>query len=121
MVDWTEVHNYFQAGKDALGLLKDSYALLPKGPQRDQAVAKIAHAEESLNRADVALAKSLGYTLCQCTFPPQIMLWRERDRSTVCPNPDCGRTIKALTYAELRQQSAQRTRRSNWLNPHGDG
>ena len=29
--------------------------------------------------------------LCDCTFPPQIMLWQEARKAHVCPNEACGR------------------------------
>jgi hypothetical protein len=48
-------------------------------------------AEEALKRSDTALAQKLGYHLCQCTYPPQIMLWQESRGCHVCPNPACGR------------------------------
>ena len=34
----------------------------------------IEKAEKALRASEAELAKALGYKLCQCTFPPQIML-----------------------------------------------
>jgi len=48
-------------------------------------------ADEILKRSDSKLAKELGYELCQCTYPPQIMLWDQKRQAYYCPNPDCGR------------------------------
>jgi hypothetical protein len=68
--------------------------LLPTSAKRTEMEQKIAAAENALKRADAALAQKLGFQLCQCTYPPQIMLWREQEKITKCPNPECGRTIK---------------------------
>ena len=45
-----------------------------------------------MKRSDAALAQKLGYNLCQCQFPPSIMLWRERQSAYVCQNAECGKT-----------------------------
>src|SRR5262249_48823266 len=69
-------------------------------PGSDKAVSKqIEKAEAALRASEVELAKTLGYTLCQCTFPPQIMLWKEAEKSHVCPRPECGRRIEAAPIA----------------------
>jgi hypothetical protein len=66
---------------------RGAYSLLPLGK-------KIKAAEEALKRADVALAQKLGFKLCDCTFPPQIMLWHEKEKVTKCPRTECGHTIQ---------------------------
>jgi hypothetical protein len=47
--------------------------------------AKIYAAEEALRKANASLASGLGYKLCKCTFPPQIMLWNKERRTNICP------------------------------------
>jgi hypothetical protein len=89
-----DIADYIRISKDTIDLLKGAFGLLPKGAKRDEAEQKIKAAEEALKRADVTLAQKLGYSLCGCTYPPQIMLWREQQKLTACPNPSCGRTIK---------------------------
>jgi hypothetical protein len=86
--------DYIHLGKDSVDLLKASLGLLPKSAKRDAAEQNIRAAEDALKRADVALAQKLGFELCQCTYPPQIMLWREQAKVTKCPRPECGRTIQ---------------------------
>jgi hypothetical protein len=81
---------YIKAGSEALVLLKTLYPLLPT-QNRDEVEAKIHAAEEALQKANVALAQAWDYHLCQCTFPPQIMLWREKEKGHFCPRPECGR------------------------------
>jgi hypothetical protein len=89
-----QVAEYINLSRSALGLFKEAHAALPKGEKRDELEQRIGAAEASLKRSDAALAKQLGYKLCQCTFPPQIMLWKEQQKSWACPNPDCGRTVE---------------------------
>ena len=48
-------------------------------------LAKLREAEGSMKRADAKLAKELGLRLCDCEFPPNVMLWRETEKAHVCP------------------------------------
>jgi hypothetical protein len=79
---------YFRTSLSTAGV-----GLLPVR-KRAEAEQKIAAAEDALKRADVALAQKLGFQLCRCTYPPQIMLWHEQEKVTKCPRKECGRTIK---------------------------
>jgi hypothetical protein len=88
------VGEWLRNGKVALDLLNSARALLPKGVEREAIETKINEASDALERGNASLAKALGYHLCQCTFPPQVMLWRERQTAYVCQNPDCGRKIE---------------------------
>ena len=92
-MDFTDLSEYIRVSKDALDLIKAAIPLLPKGPKREEAEQKIAAAEGMLKGSDAKLARDLGMKLCDCTFPPQIMLWREAEKARVCPNPNCGRRI----------------------------
>jgi hypothetical protein len=76
--------------KGTVGLVREGLRFLPKGPEREKAEEKIIQAEEALNRSEANLAKGLGYHLCKCTFPPQIMLWDEKQKAHICPRPECG-------------------------------
>jgi hypothetical protein len=80
-----DIAEYIRVSKDSLNLLRAAWNLLPKGEKRDEAEQKIKAADEALKRTDAALALKFGYHLCQCTFPPQIMLWREKERGHFCP------------------------------------
>ena len=81
--------------KDSLDLMRAGWSLLPKSDKKkEEAGLALERAEAALKRSDAALAQTLGYQLCQCTFPPQIMLWNEELQQTACPN--CGRKIKSF-------------------------
>jgi hypothetical protein len=83
------VADYIKLGTEAFALLKALYPLLPT-QKRDEVETQIHAAEEAFQMSKVALAKEWGYRLHDCTFPPQIMLWKESERAHVCPNPECG-------------------------------
>ena len=90
MIDPTEVSGYVTAAKSAVDIMKSVWALMPKGENKNALQQKI-DVEQAMRRADAKLAKELRYKLCQCRFPPEIMLWKEQQKLFVCPNPDCGR------------------------------
>jgi hypothetical protein len=77
--------------------------IVTNGPGKDALQNKITEAEDALKRSDGKLAKKLGYKLCRCTFPPQIMLWKEAQKAHVCPNPECGRVRKELDFSGVSQ------------------
>jgi hypothetical protein len=73
-----EIMAYIRASKDVLDLFKSLAGLMPKGAHAEQTQQRVAEAERALKAAEAQLAKTLGYNLCQCTFPPQIMLSKGR-------------------------------------------
>lgn len=70
----SDIAAYVEAARGSLALVRELWSLAPKGKQTEQAAAQLEQAEKSLRIAEAQLAKGLGYLLCQCTFPPQIML-----------------------------------------------
>ena len=86
------VSDYLHTGKEVIDLLKASYTLLPKSEKRDEIERKIELVSDAMKRSDAALAQKLGYNLCQCQFPPSLMLWREKQSAYVCQNAECAKT-----------------------------
>ena len=80
--------------KNAVELLRVAASSLPKGSKRDEVESKILVAENALSASNAKLALELGMKLCYCTFPPQIMLWKELEKANHCPRLECGRAIK---------------------------
>jgi hypothetical protein len=85
----SEIATVLNSFKTALDVIKGVRDMLPRNDAEKVSIA-IANAEAALARSDAELAKALDYRLCQCMFPPQIMLWRKAERAHVCPNPACG-------------------------------
>lgn len=91
-MEYSEIQGWLTASKTAVELIKGALNLLPKSGDREKAEEQIKIAEEARGRSDAALATHLGFTLCPCTFPPQIMLC-EQEKATVCPREECGRRL----------------------------
>jgi hypothetical protein len=76
--------------------MKSAYNLLPTGAAEKKEIAtKLEEAEHALELSNAKLAKELGYHLCQCQFPPKIMLWDNSLRAYICQNAGCRRVIAA--------------------------
>jgi hypothetical protein len=69
-----EIASALALGKSALDILKQVKDLLPEGAKKEEATAKLIEAETKLKESQAKTAKELGYKLCQCTFPPSIVL-----------------------------------------------
>jgi hypothetical protein len=108
IMDYTDIKGWIDVNKTLLDLYKSARDALPKSKQRDEIDEKIRAAEDIMRRSDAQFAKDLGYKLCQCEFPPRIMLWREQEKAYVCPNEACGRKIVPT--------AKRRIVRSSWLD-----
>ena len=64
----------FDMFRTAIGLAKEVKDALPEGNKKKSIEESLEAADRAVKIAEAEIAKSLGYTLCQCTFPPQIML-----------------------------------------------
>lgn len=109
LAEWAE---YLGAAKTALEVFKEVRSELPKGEKADKAQKQIEKAEEALKKSEAELAKGLGYRLCRCTFPPQIMLWNKDQRVNLCPA--CGDQFPPPKPEVQRQES-------NWVRARRGG
>src|SRR5262245_10548783 len=68
----------FKSGMDgirgAFGVWKDIRGAIPEGAKRDEVTRALEKSEVQLQIAEAQIAKGLGYTLCECKFPPTPML-----------------------------------------------
>ena len=68
----------FKSGMDgirgALGVWRDIRGALPEGGQKEAVTRALEKSEEQLQIAEAQIAKGLGYSLCECAFPPIPML-----------------------------------------------
>lgn len=74
---------------DAFSLMKNAKDLLPDGPTKEAATQKLIEAEKGFRIAEAKAAHELGYKLCKCTWPPQIML---QDSSGHFSCPECSKS-----------------------------
>ena len=107
----------FSKLKEVIDLIKAAKDLFPKGVEKSSLESKIAEAENALRLAEAQTAQSLGYQLCQCTFPPQIMLSagyskeHGMDAVELLQCPSCKRL--SPTDAEVRAWKEQNQRARN--------
>ena len=59
---------------EAVGLAKKTQELLPDSVEKDAIEKSLAEAGKASKLAEAQIAQALGYKLCKCTFPPQVML-----------------------------------------------
>jgi hypothetical protein len=121
MTNLHDISEYISLSKGALDLLKSALGLMPKGSSRDEIERKVQAAEEILKRSDAKLAKELGMHLCQCEFPPPIMLskgYHERHNVEVFECPACKK--RSPSEHLIRQYDAveehNRGGRSSWID-----
>ena len=88
-----EISLILNAAKSLLGILKEGKEFIPEGKEKESIEKAIIKAEKDLAIAESSTAKELGYDLCKCTFPPQIMLYDNSSTNNVCPR--CGNTTMA--------------------------
>ena len=86
-IEIKDVLQYIKNGLDILKSLKD---LIPSS-KKPEIETKLKEAEDSFKEAKSLLAQKLGYHLCQCDFPPEIMLLRHNENRYVCAK--CGNSI----------------------------
>ncbi len=102
-MELSDLKDWFGLSKEAIELMKAAYSVLPKGKEREEAEKKVEAAAALLARSDAKLARDLGYKMCQCTFPPQIMLWKEAQSAWMCPNAECGSAKKSAQISSSRE------------------
>lgn len=73
-MDLEAIKSAFGLLGSAIGLAKKAKDLLPDGSVRKSVEQSLEAAERDSKLAEAQMAKGLGHRLCQCTFPPQIML-----------------------------------------------
>ncbi|WP_147430982.1 hypothetical protein [Thiocapsa rosea] len=88
-----EISLVLGAAKSLLGLAKETKDLLPDSKSKEEIERAIAKAEKDLAIAESSTAQELGFDLCKCTFPPQIMLYDNSSGNNVCPR--CHNTTMA--------------------------
>ena len=73
-IDFTQLKMAFDMFRSAISLAKDAKDLLPDSDQKTTMIDSLNAASNATALAEAQIAKALDYNLCQCTFPPSIML-----------------------------------------------
>jgi hypothetical protein len=105
--------------RGAISLAKEANASSPNGAAKDAAAAGLDTAERAAKMAEAQFAQALGLQLCQCTFPPQIMLASGRHPSNgqmILKCPRCQDQLPTEQYLrsidERKNRIADLARRS---------
>jgi len=85
------IQNIIEAATGALTIAKQAKQLIPHGPKKEEIAKGIANAEHQMKIAEAQAAKDFDYELCKCTWPPQIMLWKNEAQVSRCEK--CGREV----------------------------
>lgn len=59
---------------EAIGLVKKTKEVLPESEDKAAIEKSLQEADKAAKLAEVQIAQALGYNLCKCMFPPQVML-----------------------------------------------
>lgn len=70
-------------GMSALDIMKKVKDMLPDGPKKEEATAKLIEAESKLKESQVRTAKELGYQLCRCEYLLTLCLKYPREHLNV--------------------------------------
>lgn len=88
--------------KRLIALVKDVSEALPNGAEKQDVEKQLDAAKRDLELTESSTAKDLGYELCQCTFPPKIMLFTGNKNIFKCPA--CGNKVdKSREYAGINK------------------
>lgn len=86
----TELISALQLAREAFSFSKDLIKeTVPESSQKVKAEKKFEEAEKAFRIAEANAARDLGYSICRCTWPPQIMLrvgGKEEVEISECPN-----------------------------------
>lgn len=59
---------------EAIGLVRNAQNTLPDSKEKESIEKSLVEAGKAAKLAEAQIENALGYILCKCTFPPQIML-----------------------------------------------
>jgi predicted RNA-binding Zn-ribbon protein involved in translation (DUF1610 family) len=82
--------------KEAIGLVHSANDQLPAGEPQKAIQQKVEEAERLIQVGHATVGQSLGFQLCHCTWPPQVMASSGYSEETqveqfTCPN--CGKSV----------------------------
>jgi hypothetical protein len=77
----------------AVSTVKAVVDILPK-QDKEEVSKKLLEVEQQIKAAEAQIVSGLGYELCKCTWPPQIMLYAgEAEYGEKARCPACGRVV----------------------------
>jgi hypothetical protein len=89
--------------RNAIGLAREANELSKDGAAKQAAATGLLEAERATRLAEAQIAQALGYKLCQCAFPPHIMLsegYEPRYGEEIFRCPACKKQLPSEKYFE---------------------
>lgn len=96
----------------SLGLLKKAHDVMPDSKEKKELSKKLEEVEAAYKVAEAKAAKELGYDLCKCTWPPQIMLLGHDGRA------ECANCKRRGAGNNTQGDTAQATVTDSDIPPH---
>jgi hypothetical protein len=121
---WASIKQAIGTIRDAVGLARDVKQFLPPSKQEENIAHSLDTADRAIDLAEVQIAKGLGYNLCQCAFPPKIMLKNgmcEQTGREIFSCQACGSEYPNRLQEQRRKERqeattlANRAQRDRWM------
>jgi len=91
--------------KEAIGLVHSASDQLPAGEPQKVIQQKIEEAERLIQVGHATVGESLGFQLCHCTWPPQVMASSEYSEETQVEQFTCANCGKSLSLSGRKKPS----------------
>ena len=85
--------------KEAIGLVHSANDQLPAGEQQTAIQQKVEEAERLIQVGHASVGQSLGFQLCHCTWPPQVMASTGFNEKTQVEQFTCSNCGKSLSLS----------------------
>ena len=95
--------------KEAVGLVHSANEQLPVGEQQKAIQQKVEKAERLIQAGHAAVGQSLGFQLCHCTWPPQVMTSTGYTKETQVEQFSCPHCGKSTSLSGRKKPSEQVT------------
>ena len=93
MVDLNSLSTGLSSLSSVISSVKTLAGML-SNKQKEDITRQLNRIEEQFQMSKTQIAQALGYELCRCTFPPQIMLYAgDTDYGERSRCPKCGREV----------------------------
>ncbi len=91
--------------KEAIGLVHSANDQLPAGESQKAIQQKVEEAERLIQVGHAAMGQSLGFQLCHCTWPPQVMASTGYTKETQVEQLTCPNCAKSVSLSGRKNPS----------------
>jgi hypothetical protein len=90
---------------EAIGLVHSANDQLPAGEPQKAIQQKVEEAERLIQAGHAAVGQSLGFQLCHCTWPPQVMASSGYTEETQVEQFTCSNCEKSISLSGRKNPS----------------